>query len=116
MMSRRKSRELRMLREIAHYFLPRHTCSWCHKPLLDWENASHDLGHSTPKPITVEITINHVDGHPNGNTPKTRNNSKENHEPMHRKCHKQMEAKRLWELRKAGKNPKVRFAQKGKAA
>lgn len=99
MMSRRKARELRQLREIAHFFLPQHTCWYCQKPLMVRE--FEDLGHSTPTPIAGEYTVNHNDGHPNGNKKGKRNNEFSNLSLMHRKCHKSHELKLRHQLRKA---------------
>lgn len=102
-MSRRIARELRTLREIAHYYLTQHTCELCGQPLEDLSKVKLDLGHSTPEPLEGEYTFHHRDGHPNGNKPGKRNNTHGNLGLVHRVCHKRHEAKQMWAKRQAAK-------------
>lgn len=85
-MSRRASRELRMLRELAHYYLPLHTCMLCNQALMPSELATEKLGHSTPTPVKVQTTIHHVDGNHENNAPSNR-------AVVHRVCHKRHHAR-----------------------
>lgn len=117
-MSRRVGRELRMLRELAHYFLPMHTCVFCGQPLAadEWEH----FGHGTPPPVKAQITIHHADGHPEGDIRGKRNNSRTNLGPSHRKCHKAHEMKLRYQKRKengngSGKKDQVPVENKSKS-
>lgn len=99
-MRKSTARELRMLRMIAHYFLPTETCCFCHKPLKPtFEEKCFDQ--HQPTPIEEQIGFHHDDGHPDGNVKGKRNNKRNNLLAFHRTCHKSFELKRRWELQRA---------------
>lgn len=94
-MGMRKStrREVRKLREIAHYFLEDIKCCFCRKPLLG--KNRYAPGRADGSPIDIKLTQHHVDGdHYN----QEKKNRKWSHDSCHRSYHLKMRHK---EARKA---------------
>lgn len=84
-MRRSTKSELRMLREVVHYFGRRTKCFFCHQPLLEAPSAS--FGHRDHAPIRTRLCIHHVDE-------DRENNQDSNLKPAHSRCHKRFHARK----------------------
>jgi hypothetical protein len=70
MMNKATAQELKLLREIAHYFLDGETCHFCGQPLI--EDLDKTFGDKANRPIRARLTVHHVDeGHPNNQRDNT---------------------------------------------
>jgi hypothetical protein len=67
MMNKATAQELKLLREIAHYFLDGETCHFCGKPLI--EDLDKTFGDKTNRPIRAQLTVHHADKDPTPITP-----------------------------------------------
>jgi hypothetical protein len=81
-MSAASRQELNKLRELFYYFIDGERCAHCGEQFVadhNYEAASH--GDARGKPLSVRITIDHIDGDHS-------NNQRSNHRLMHAACHK----------------------------
>ena len=86
MMNKATAQELKLLREIAHYFLDGERCHFCGQPLI--EDLDKTFGDKANRPIRARLTVHHADEDHS-------NNQRENTVWCHRRCHLSYHARRI---------------------
>jgi hypothetical protein len=86
MMNTLTARELRLLREVAHFFLDGQNCYLCGKPLI--EDLDTVFGNKDNRPIKVALTVHHRDE-------SHTNNERSNRVWTHKGCHHSFHARRI---------------------
>lgn len=82
-------REVRKLRELAHFLLVGRVCCFCEQPLSPTAEAFTDHGNAWGPELVDRISIHHLDGN-------HANNAHENKALSHESCHRSYHMTQRW--------------------
>jgi hypothetical protein len=97
--------ELQMLREFAHFYLPRLLCYFCQKPLM--EKQVETFGHRRHPKVRARITLHHIDE-------DRQHNDWINLSWAHSACHRRFHKQLLLAAGKETSNARQAVQQSGK--